>query len=84
MVVCFTTTSLIQPLMDTQDDMRLHMRQAKTQISLLIRAVYIESLWVAKEPKRLKADSDPRVFAGRTCRLVAETMWYMYGPLYSL
>ena len=40
----------------------LHVRQAKTQISLRIRAVllksYQDTLWVDKDSKRLRVDSE--------------------------
>ena len=64
---------------------KLHVRPAKTHISLGIRPVWSESLlcaqWVAKDPSFLHADSEdsdqtgrmPRliwVFAGRTCHFV--------------
>ena len=67
-------------------------RPAKTQISLGIRSVRLESSlcaqWVAKEPSFLHADSEdsdqtgwmPRliwVFAGRTCHIVSFVMRWL-------
>ena len=64
-------------------------RPAKTQIRLRIRAVWSESsqrtLWIAKDPKRLQADTEDSdqparmctliwVFARRTCNLEKKMM----------
>ena len=66
-----------------------HVRQSKTQFSLGIRPVWLESSlcaqWIAKDPRFLHADSEdsdqtrwmPRlicVFAGRTCHFVGFVM----------
>ena len=73
---------------------KLHVRPAKTQISLGIRPIWSESLlyaqWIAKDPSFLHADSEdsgqtgrmPRliwVFAGRTCHFVGFVLhWLIY------
>ena len=88
---CVPITIILQMCRLTTKPTKWHVRPAKTQISLGIRPVWLESSlcaqWVAKDPSFLHADSEdsdqtgrmPRltwVFAGRTCHFVGfVTRW---------
>ena len=87
---------LLEPPRDKTN--KTTVRPAKTQISMGIHSVWLESLlcaqWVAKAPSFLHADSEdsdqtgrmPRlilVFAGRTCHFVGFVMsWLFFNGYY--